>query len=363
MNRAGPVSRRSHGVIVGERYGGYIHEFRGESGRQRRPLLVPSLFSAVPSVPEVLLGDLTTRGQLRCGQRASFIALLPLLVARGFPFPRRYIPIPTEEHSPVRRASVTMPEVSKLHMVVSGLFVISSPHSLALSSHYCLAPPAPRLRLVVPPKSRWKQVLVNVARWSLETINTLPDDVLLEIFHFCVNLCGIRTNGWHTLVHNALWRPFRIRSWADPPHSYDISGLRNCPVRGIPKLLLSANRLVRLHLWEIPDFGYISPQELGTALSAMSRLETFYLGFQSPLYSESRPRSPLARSVFPALTRLVFKGAQEYLENLMAQIEAPLLEYILMNLRRIPVNHEMTPSSHTQRFHDPTTAIHTPTNS
>ncbi|KAI9462658.1 hypothetical protein F5148DRAFT_1368977, partial [Russula earlei] len=33
------------------------------------------------------------------------------------------------------------------------------------------------------------------------TINTLPDDVLVEIFHFYVNHWSVETNGWHTLVH------------------------------------------------------------------------------------------------------------------------------------------------------------------
>ncbi|KAI9512085.1 hypothetical protein F5148DRAFT_1309213 [Russula earlei] len=101
--------------------------------------------------------------------------------------------------------------------------------------------------------------------------------------------------------------------------------LGNCPFPGIPKLLLSSNQLVDLHLFNIPDLGYIPPQDLVTALSVLSRLTTLRLGFQSPLYPASRPPPPLTRSVLPALTRLEFKGVHEYLEDLLAQIEAPLL--------------------------------------
>ncbi|KAI9512456.1 hypothetical protein F5148DRAFT_1373160 [Russula earlei] len=263
------------------------------------------------------------------------------------------------------------------------------------------------------------------------TINTLPDDVLVEIFHFCVivdtSYWGNWTNEWHTLVHVCQrWRhvvfasprrlnlrleytgqrpisemldvwpvlPVAIRRlfnfssswgylagalesedhhricqidlpdiptsewerfsaamqkpfpeltflvfWAETttttvtplPDSF-LGGsapllrelrLRNCPFPGISKLLFSSNQLALLDLFNIPDLGYISPQDLVTALSVLSRLETLRLGFESRLYPASRP--PLTRSVLPALTYLAFRGVHEYLEDLLAQIEAPLL--------------------------------------
>ncbi|KAI9462659.1 hypothetical protein F5148DRAFT_1377109 [Russula earlei] len=101
--------------------------------------------------------------------------------------------------------------------------------------------------------------------------------------------------------------------------------LWNCPFPGTPKLLLSSNQLVVLDLCQIPNSGYISPQDLVTALSVMSRLESLCLEFRSPLYPASRPPPPLTRSVLPALTGLTFQGVHEYLEDLLAQIEAPLL--------------------------------------
>ncbi|KAI9513369.1 hypothetical protein F5148DRAFT_15 [Russula earlei] len=266
------------------------------------------------------------------------------------------------------------------------------------------------------------------------TINTLPDEALLEIFHFYVNGWPIRTNGWHKLVHvcqrwrhivfesprrlslqleytgnspmsemldvwpalpvvirqgytswkvlesypdswgnvagaleserhhriceihlpviptsyrqrlaAAMQKPFPeltfLRLWVEDtatslPDSF-LGGsapllrhlsLSNCAFPGLPKLLLSSNQLVLLRLFDIPDSGYISPQDLGTALSVMFRLETLGVDFRSPRYPASRPPPPLTRSVLPALTDLYLCGVYEYLEDLLAQIEAPLLK-------------------------------------
>ncbi|KAI9508236.1 hypothetical protein F5148DRAFT_932742 [Russula earlei] len=286
------------------------------------------------------------------------------------------------------------------------------------------------------------------------TINTLPDDVLVEIFHFYVIHLRIGPNGWHTLVHVCQrWRhvvfasprrlnlrleytgqrpmsemldvwpvlPVAIRhdsrsyelsnsyrdSWENvvgalesEPHRICAIGLPffptsrwerlaaamqkpfpqltfllfwvehntvrylpdsflagsapllrqlwldNCQFPGIPKLLLSCSQLVVLSLFNIPDSGYISPQELGTSLSVTSRLETLCVQFQSPQYPASRPPLPLTRTVLPALTNLEFRGVHEYLEDLLAQIEAPLLstleitffmdlEFVLPQLHRL----------------------------
>ncbi|KAI9456309.1 hypothetical protein F5148DRAFT_1377961 [Russula earlei] len=184
------------------------------------------------------------------------------------------------------------------------------------------------------------------------TINTLPDDVLVETFYFHVNSRPIQINAWHTLVHHigkdsqrryekpfpeltslVIWTEIRIpcdvlswnRSWADPPHFYENSGWKTVRSWEFLNYSFSASQLVVLDLWDIPDSGYISPQDLGTALSVVSRLEALLLKFRSPLYPASRPPPPLTRSVLPVLTRLEFKGVHEYLEDLVAQIEAPLL--------------------------------------
>ena len=97
---------------------------------------------------------------------------------------------------------------------------------------------------------------------------------------------------------------------------------------GLPKLLMSATHLVTLHLLDIPHSGYISPKAMLTALSALTNLETFDLRFQSP---RSRPdrvsrRPSHTRLVLPTLKYFKFRGVSEYLEDLMARIDAPILD-------------------------------------
>jgi hypothetical protein len=101
------------------------------------------------------------------------------------------------------------------------------------------------------------------------------------------------------------------------------------PFPRLPKLLLSATHLVHIHLLNIPHSGYISPEAMVTCLSVLTRLEILWLLFESP---RSRPRwrsrrpPPRTRTPLPALTQFEFKGVSEYLEDLVAQIDAPLLD-------------------------------------
>jgi len=112
------------------------------------------------------------------------------------------------------------------------------------------------------------------------------------------------------------------------PHLRQIT-LQRCSFSGMQKLLLSANHLTTLHLWNIPHSGYISPDALVTALSVTTRLKTLHLQFRSPL-SRPNPESnclpPRTLTVLPVLTELTFKGVREYSEGLMSQIDAPLLQ-------------------------------------
>jgi hypothetical protein len=107
--------------------------------------------------------------------------------------------------------------------------------------------------------------------------------------------------------------------------------LERVPIPGLPKVLLSAIDLVCLTLRFIPHSGYISPEAMVTCLSTLPRLEKLYLGFESPLSRpnrESRRLSPPTRSVLPALIHFGFKGVSEYLEDLVARIDSPLLDYL-----------------------------------
>jgi len=97
----------------------------------------------------------------------------------------------------------------------------------------------------------------------------------------------------------------------------------------MPKLLLSANGLVTLSLWGIPDSGYFSPDAMANALAVMTRLEILRLRFRSPRSRPdpaSRPLPSPTRFVLPALTEFMFSGVYEYLEDLLAPIDTPRLD-------------------------------------
>ena len=115
------------------------------------------------------------------------------------------------------------------------------------------------------------------------------------------------------------------------PHLRTLS-FKNIAFPALPKLLLSVTHLVALWLFDIPHSGYISPEAMVTALSALIRLESLSLVFQSPLSRPHRASRILllhARTILPTLSHLHFRGVSEYLEELVAQIDTPLLQSVL----------------------------------
>jgi len=100
------------------------------------------------------------------------------------------------------------------------------------------------------------------------------------------------------------------------------------PFPALPSLLLSTRDLVELRLWNIPLFGHISPDAMVTCLSALTRLKSLVLTFQSPRSRadrENRLVLRLTRPVLPTLTSFNFAGDTEYLEHIVGQIDTPLL--------------------------------------
>ena len=100
------------------------------------------------------------------------------------------------------------------------------------------------------------------------------------------------------------------------------------PYPGLPKLLLSATHLTSLRLYRIPDSGYISPEAMAACLSTLTSLERVYLGFRSsrPLPNQQSQRPPPSiRTSLPVLDEFGFQGGGEYLEVLVARIDAPQL--------------------------------------
>ena len=113
--------------------------------------------------------------------------------------------------------------------------------------------------------------------------------------------------------------------------------LDRIPYPGLPKLLLSATHLTRLYLNDIPHSGYISPEAMVACLSTLTSLERLSLGFKFPLPRtdrESQHLPPPTCTILPVLQYFWFKGDSEYLEYLVARIEAPrlrLLEILFFN--------------------------------
>ena len=102
----------------------------------------------------------------------------------------------------------------------------------------------------------------------------------------------------------------------------------------LPKLLSSATDLVTLCLTDIPrsESGYISPEAMVTALSALKRLKTLHLQFQFPQFRESQSPPPRTRVTLPALTLFRFKGNSDYLEDTVSRIDTPLLDIFSVKL-------------------------------
>ena len=104
-----------------------------------------------------------------------------------------------------------------------------------------------------------------------------------------------------------------------------------------PNLLLSASNLVYLYLSKIPS-GYISP-EMVAALSTLTKLEDMRLCFGYP-DSDSDLVDPaplsLARSVLPALKGLELQGDCGYLDDFVARIDLPSINYLKISFTNRP---------------------------
>jgi hypothetical protein len=104
--------------------------------------------------------------------------------------------------------------------------------------------------------------------------------------------------------------------------------LDGVPFPALPNLLSSTHDLIELQLWNIPLSGHISPEAMVTCLAASTGLKDLRIGFRSPRSWADRGNRlvpHLTRVVLPALTSLCFKGNSKYFEDIVAQIDTPLL--------------------------------------
>ena len=101
---------------------------------------------------------------------------------------------------------------------------------------------------------------------------------------------------------------------------------------GLPNLLLSAAHLVKIQLHNIHYFSHFSPDEWVTVFSTLTSLRLLSLNFLSPRSrSDQKSRCPPTRSLLPNLDTLQYEGVSEYLDNLVAHIDAPGLKNLVIN--------------------------------
>ena len=102
------------------------------------------------------------------------------------------------------------------------------------------------------------------------------------------------------------------------------------------QLLTSTVFLVTLELRNIQASSYFRPRLLVARLRSLSLLEELFITFSIPLPRPSTERELLGGQgtpiTLPSLKKFWFKGVSAYLESLIAQIRAPLLEQLTVTL-------------------------------
>ena len=108
---------------------------------------------------------------------------------------------------------------------------------------------------------------------------------------------------------------------------FSLTGIR---FPGLSKFLLSTTHLVNLHL-HIHRFGYIPPEAMVTCLSGLTSLKRFTLKFQFfHSYRESQRSTLAPYSVLSSLIDIEFEGSSGYLEDLVANVDAPQLKFFFV---------------------------------
>ena len=102
------------------------------------------------------------------------------------------------------------------------------------------------------------------------------------------------------------------------------------------QFLTSTVSLVELVLSNIQTSSYFRPRLLVARLSSLSQLKELSIGFSIPIPRPSTERALLgeqgAPTTLPSLKKLWFRGVSAYLESLVSQIRAPLLEQLSITL-------------------------------
>ena len=125
------------------------------------------------------------------------------------------------------------------------------------------------------------------------------------------------------------------------PETFLAPGLRHLSLHGIGlpiglPLLNSMIALSTLSLTHIEASSYFSPGRLVTQLRGLPYLEELSIGFAIPIPIPSNERELISTPIPPVtllnLRRLTFRGVSVYLDNLVSQINTPLLEQLSLTI-------------------------------
>ena len=248
----------------------------------------------------------------------------------------------TEEHE---RGWRTLVHVCKRWRSV----VFSSPRRLELQLYCTNKRPVKKLLDIWPPLPIYIHANYYAEKSPTKGVTNLmaalkQHDRVCGIFIFCVPTSLLKRSlamkkPFPALTHLTLWSkdekapvlPDSFLGGSAPRLRYIL--LYGIPFPGIGKLLLSTTDIVTLFLYDIPHSGYISPEAMVVSLSTLTSLEKLELRFRTPrsrAVRENRHLPPLTRVVLPALNELSLKGDNEYLEDIVSRIDAPLLNDMYM---------------------------------
>ena len=125
------------------------------------------------------------------------------------------------------------------------------------------------------------------------------------------------------------------------PETLQAPDLRRLALHGVGlskrlSLLSSAIALSTLSISHIAASCYFTPRDLVTQLQGLPYLEELSIGFAIPIPLPSNEQellpAPIPPMTLPTLRRLTFRGVGVYLDNLVAQINTPLLERLSLTL-------------------------------
>ena len=130
------------------------------------------------------------------------------------------------------------------------------------------------------------------------------------------------------------------------------------------RLLTSTISLVTLTLSNIQTSSYFRPRLLVARLRSLPQLEELFIAFSTPIPRPRAERELLGEQrspvTLPSLKKFHFQGVGAYLEALVAQIRAPLLEWLkikLFNQIALALPHLSYLVSITERFKLPSATV------